>query len=86
MFNYTIGNDDPLFTFTLTNLWTDGSKVATITPEGTDGEWVLNVIGIIAAYEDLSSGEIYFDSLGTWEAVVSVSGTDIDTINLQVIE
>ena len=85
LFNYTVDNDSPVFSIVLTNPWTAEEKTATISHDGTDGEWVLTIVGIAEAYEDLNSGQIYFSHLGTWEAAVSQSGTLIKNINLQVI-
>ncbi len=85
LFNYTVNNAIPVFVGVLTNPWTNISKTATITHEGTDGEWILNIIGIVQAYEDLSSGQVFFDNIGTWKTTISVSGVLIDTIDLQVV-
>lgn len=86
LFNYTLDNDLPVFVGVLTNPWTKISKTAaTITHEGTDGEWILNIIGIVQAYEDLSSGQVFFNNIGTWKTTISVAGVLIDTIDLQVV-
>ena len=51
---------DPFFLLSITNPWTGVAKVATIIPEGIDGEWVLNIQSVAEAYEDLAAGEKYF--------------------------
>jgi len=64
---------DPFFLLVLTNPYTQAEKTATITPEGSDGKWILNIIGVAEAYEDLAAGEINFDQLGTWEVAVHLN-------------
>ena len=77
---------DPFFLLSITNPWTGVAKVATIIPEGIDGEWVLNIQSVAEAYEDLAAGEIYFVP-GTWNCAIYLnevsSSALIRTIQLQ---
>ena len=85
LFNETVGNDSPVFNCQFTNPWTQEEKTAQITPEGTDGEWVINIEGVTQPYEDLAAGLIEFENLGTWTCAVLLSVTLIRTLRLQVI-
>lgn len=86
LFNYTVNSDTPVFILVFTNPWTNAEKTVTLnTPDGTDGEWIFNIIGVAEAYENLNSGEIFLPDVGTWEVSVSESGVLIKDINLQVV-
>lgn len=70
------------FTFTcvLKNPWTNEEKTATIAGVGRSEEFVLNFIGVSEPYEDLASGQIYFDNEGTWQCNI----IGLRVIDLQV--
>lgn len=90
LFNETVSVVDPFFLCVLTNPWTKVSKTAHIIPEGTDSRWIINIIGIAEAYQDLLAGEVYFDNIGTWECDVYlnevVASALIRNLKLQVID
>ena len=75
---------DPIFSFSITNPWTGATKTANIPKEGADGDWVLVITSTTEALEDLSTGLIYFDNIGTWTGVLTASGYSRN-INLQVV-
>lgn len=69
----------------LTNPWTKEEKTLIITTEGENGERILVFTGVSnPGYEDLPSGLIYFDDIGTWEGRLTGGSLDI-RIRLQVI-
>ena len=86
--------DAPYFLAVITDPWTATIKSAVITPQGCDKAWELNFVGVNENYEDLLSGEIFFDNLGTWKAAIyeqsGAANTNADNaiflinINLQV--
>jgi len=86
LFNYTVNSTTPVFILVITNPWTSEVKTVTLTtPDGDDGEWIFNIIGIQEAYEDLNAGEVFFPDIGTYSCTVSESGVLIKTITLQVV-
>ncbi len=85
LFNETINNTSATFSVRLTNPWTQEQKTATIVAQGTDGEWILNFEGSSGAYEDLNSGLIEFENLGTWNADINFGGAIIRKVRLQVV-
>lgn len=70
LFNEAVNVVDPFFLCVCVNPWTQVSKTLHIVPEGTDGEWILNIIGALESYQDLVGGEIYFEDIGTWEVAI----------------
>lgn len=90
LYNEDVTISSPYFLVILTNIWTGETKNAVLTPQGCANNWELNFIGVGEDYEDLTSGEIYFDKLGTWTAAIyeqSGSGnTDPDYATLLTTE
>ncbi|MDA1120881.1 MAG: hypothetical protein O2887_10405 [Bacteroidetes bacterium] len=84
LLNETTGNTSPVFNCLFGNPWTQETKTAQITPEGLDGEWILNFEGVTQPYEDLSAGLIEFENIGTWNCSILLSVTLIRDIRLQV--
>ena len=90
LFNETVSVAGPFFILVLTNPWTAEQKVATIQPDGSDGERILNIVGTTQPYEDLLAGLIEFENIGTWNCVVylntQIEANLLRTISLQIIE
>jgi len=90
LFNETVNVVDPFFLCVVTNPWTAEAKTLHIIPEETDGEWVLNVVGIAEAYQDLVGGRIYFPNIGTYEVDIYlnevITSALIRNCKFQVIE
>lgn len=90
LFNETVNVVDPFFLCVITNPWTAEEKTLHIIPEETDGEWILNIIGIGQAYQDLGGGSIYFPNIGTYEVSIYlnevVASALIRNCKFQVIE
>jgi len=89
LFNFNTGNNTA-FLFVMTNPWTAETKTGELPSEGVNEEWILTVVGSPQAYEDLCSGEIYFDLLGLYEVKIYkdfISDVNlVATVGFQVIE
>ena len=91
--NYTIPIDTPTYLGVFTG---PGNETKTaIIPNSECGDvYELTITGIAESYEDLTIGEIYFASLGTWSVVLyyqaSITNLDpslatlLETFNLQI--
>ncbi len=87
LFNYTVNSDTPVFSLVLINPWTAEEKTATInSPNGTDGEWILNITGVTELREDLNVGKVHFENAGTWKVSISESGVLIKDVLFQVVQ
>lgn len=79
LFDFSVGTN-PTFLFVMTNPWTAETKTGELPKEGSDGAWILTVTGVVEPYEDLCSGNIYFDLLGLYP--VSIYKDFISEVNL----
>ena len=79
LFNYETGLDSPYFLFVLTSPCGQITKSAIFNPSGCDLNWIITVVGIQEIYEDLDSGQIYFNESGSWSASAYYQSSSTNT-------
>ena len=86
LLNYNIPLESPYFLISLTDPCGVDTKYAIFDPSGCNYNWAITFTGVQAIYEDLTSGDVYWDEAGTWSGSIyyqaSSSNQDPDNATL----
>jgi len=76
--NYAIPIDSPTFLAVFTG--PRGEIKTVLIPNSEDGDFYqLTITGVVESYQDLNSGNVFFDTEGTWSILLHFQASAVNT-------